>query len=311
MNTEHNVERVLQRWLVDGIDEMPDRVYLSILDRVERQPQRRAWRVPRRDTHVNGSIKPLAAVAAVVAIALVGIAFVAKPFGPSVGISGASASPPSPSAAIAPSPSLDWRQTGVCGDPDCGGPQYGGTYTSQGLRPQVTYTLRTPWVNAEDWPEFFLLYKDTRANRALAAAGDWDGDNPPYILIQPGALGLPSRTACGTPGLKTGQSNVPTDVAGFIDGLEAEEGLTVTEPGPITVSGLDGTVFTVVPEDGWTGCLPGTPFEDHTFRRDSLEYYVFDTPDGSSLLITVRGWDQPYVETADAVVQSFAFDFTP
>jgi hypothetical protein len=71
MNTEHNVERVLQRWLVDGIDEMPDRVYLSILDRVERQPQQRAWRVPWRND-MNPIIKLGAATAAVILIAVVG-----------------------------------------------------------------------------------------------------------------------------------------------------------------------------------------------------------------------------------------------
>ena len=107
MNTEHNVERVLQRWLVDGIDEMPDRVYLSILDRVERQPQQRAWRVSWRDSHVNTYFKPLLAVAAIVVVAVAGFALL-RPSGAGVGGLDVAASP-SPSSIPLPPPLPDGR----------------------------------------------------------------------------------------------------------------------------------------------------------------------------------------------------------
>ena len=72
MTTERDVERVLERWLVDGVDEMPSRVFLSIVDRVERQPQQRAWRVSWRDSTMNAYLKPILAIAAVLVLAVGG-----------------------------------------------------------------------------------------------------------------------------------------------------------------------------------------------------------------------------------------------
>ena len=107
MTPQRDIERVLERWLDDGINEMPDLVYLSILDRVERQPQQRAWRVSWRDSHVSTYIKPLAAIAAVVLIAVAGIAILGRPSGSGVGgaASPAVSPAPSPSPAASASPS--------------------------------------------------------------------------------------------------------------------------------------------------------------------------------------------------------------
>ena len=99
MTTERDVERVLERWLVDGIDEMPSRVFISIVDRVERQPQQRAWRVTWRDSTMNAYLKPILAIAAVVVLAVGGIAVVTRPSGLGVGVAAPSASP-----TISPSP---------------------------------------------------------------------------------------------------------------------------------------------------------------------------------------------------------------
>ena len=99
MTTERDVERVLERWLVDGVDEMPSRVFLSIVDRVERQPQQRAWRVSWRDSTMNAYLKPILAIAAVVILAVGGVAFIARPSGLGVGVAEPSAKPttsPSP-----------------------------------------------------------------------------------------------------------------------------------------------------------------------------------------------------------------------
>jgi hypothetical protein len=99
MSAERDVKRVLEQWLADGVDEMPERVYLTILDRVDRQPQRRGWRVSWRDSHVNISIKPMLAIAAVVVIAVLGLAIL-RPSNSGVGGQPAPQSPPwSPSPA--------------------------------------------------------------------------------------------------------------------------------------------------------------------------------------------------------------------
>ena len=110
MTTERDVERVLERWLVDGIDEMPDRVFTSIVDRVERQPQQRAWRVTWRDSTVNAYLKPILAIAAVLVLAVGGIAFIARPSGSSVGVAVPTLLPspsPTPSPPPLPDGSLD------------------------------------------------------------------------------------------------------------------------------------------------------------------------------------------------------------
>jgi hypothetical protein len=99
MTGERDMERMLERWLVDGIDEMPDRVYLSVVDRVERQPQQRAWRVSWRDSTVNAYLKPILAIAAVLVLAVGGIAVFARPSGSSIGVA-----VPSPSQTPSPSP---------------------------------------------------------------------------------------------------------------------------------------------------------------------------------------------------------------
>ena len=91
MTTERDVERVLERWLVDGVDEMPSRVFLSIVDRVDRQPQQRAWRVSWRDSTMNAYLKPILAIAAVLVLTIGGIAFVSRPS--RVGVAGPTSSP--------------------------------------------------------------------------------------------------------------------------------------------------------------------------------------------------------------------------
>jgi hypothetical protein len=311
MTTDQDFERVLDRWFAQRRVEAHGSVIDVVAGRIEHQRQRPAWRVSRRDTPVNGSIKQLAAIAAVIAIAVAGVALAVMPSGPNVG---RIASPSlAPTSTPSPAPTVAWDNSPECGVKGCGGPLTAGTYTSTGLQPPVTYTLTTPWVNVSDWPDFFMLYPDTNANRDLAAAGASAGDYAPYILIQPGALRVPSRTACGIPRSKTGLSNVETDVAGFIAGLRAEDGLTVSFNEPPTVSGLNGVSIWVTPEPGWTGCLPGTPFEEHTAKHEGFGYLVFNTPDSTSLLITI--WErnapyQPFLQDAYHIVESFEFDLT-
>jgi hypothetical protein len=104
MTPERNVEPILRRWLVDGVDEMPERVYLSIIDRVVREPQRRTWRVLWKDSHVSTYFKPLLAVTAIVAVAVAGFAFL-RPSSPAVGPSSPFETPSlSPSFTSSPRP---------------------------------------------------------------------------------------------------------------------------------------------------------------------------------------------------------------
>ena len=75
MTSERDIERLLDRWFTDRPTVVADRVLDEVADRIGRQPQQRAWRVLRRDSHVNSYLKPLLAVAAVVVIAVAGVAY--------------------------------------------------------------------------------------------------------------------------------------------------------------------------------------------------------------------------------------------
>jgi hypothetical protein len=311
MTTELNTEHLLQRWLVDGVNAMPDRVYLSILDRVERQPQRRAWRVPWRDSTVNTYLKPIVAIAAVLAVAVAGFALLSQPSGPTVGVTAPTLSP-SPSVASSPTPTPAWNRYPLCGsgDPPCGGPLEAGTYTSQGFEVPVTYTLTTPWVNTSDWPDYFILYPDTPANRALNADPDAVGNGGgPYILMTPTAVVSPSD-ACS----ENAPDATRVNANGFRDFLDSRDGLSVTGAGPgaITLSGLSGQQFDVDIAPGWTGCLPGINHEIPPTTTDHLRYIVLDRG-GDSLVITL--WAptkfQRFLSEAMPIVESFQFDLGP
>lgn len=99
MTRERDIERVLDTWLAEGAMEMPDRLYVAVLDRVERQPQRLSARLQLRFSQMRPAIR-IAAVAAVLLLTLgVGAAVVGGAFD-----SDAPGPTPAPSPAVSPSP---------------------------------------------------------------------------------------------------------------------------------------------------------------------------------------------------------------
>ena len=72
MTSDRDIDRILDHWFTERPMDVADRVLDGVSDRIGRQPQHPAWRVLRRDSHVNAYLKPLLAVAAVVLIAIVG-----------------------------------------------------------------------------------------------------------------------------------------------------------------------------------------------------------------------------------------------
>jgi hypothetical protein len=197
--------------------------------------------------------------------------------------------------------------TGRCGLFGCGGPQTAGTYASKALNPPVTYTLTTKWVNLRDWGEFFQLYPDTLANRALAARGEY----APYILILPGPTMVSPSAACQEEITTRPPDEVEVDAAGFAEYLASREHLLAAERIAVTLSGLTGQQIDVGLETGWTGCLPGTPFGRTTLQTDRLRYVVLDTPDGDSLMISLWAPTKfdSFLAEAMPIVESFEFEF--
>jgi hypothetical protein len=100
MSTERDTTRIVRSWLEQGVTALPDRVLDAVLDQLPATPQRRsrwpAWRSP----DMTNQTRALLAIAAAVAIAVVGYQFL-----PNVGGPGRQPSPtPAPTPSPAPSP---------------------------------------------------------------------------------------------------------------------------------------------------------------------------------------------------------------
>ena len=96
MSRERDIERVLDTWLAQGPTVMPDRLFDGVLDRIERQPQRRLARLQLRFS----TMRPITIFAAAAAIAVAvgaGIVLLGRPSTPDVGA-------PTPAPSVAPTP---------------------------------------------------------------------------------------------------------------------------------------------------------------------------------------------------------------
>jgi hypothetical protein len=101
MNRERDIERVLDAWLQPGPTVMPDRLFDDVLERIERQPQRRLARLQLRIT----TMRPITLFAAAAAIAVAlgaGIILLGRPSTSDVG---APTTSPTTSPTTAPEPS--------------------------------------------------------------------------------------------------------------------------------------------------------------------------------------------------------------
>ena len=112
MTHERDIERLLDYWLSDGPTQSPDRVMDVVADRIERQPQRPAWRLDWRHTTMTPTLKFGAAIAAVIVIGIVGFGLFRGGGDSAVGAPGAGSSArPTPAA---PSSSAAVLVDGAC-----------------------------------------------------------------------------------------------------------------------------------------------------------------------------------------------------
>jgi hypothetical protein len=308
MTSERDIERLLDRWFTERPTEVADRVLDEVADRIGRQPQQRAWRVLRRDSHVNSYLKPLLAVAAVIVIAVAGIAYLGQPTDSGVG--GAASPPLSPSPIASAAPSATPSAAAVfpswfTAQSDGAGILPPGGQTTQAFLPGSTFSVPEGWVNDTDTSEFYGLFPDTPANEAeFAVAGG------PAQGIFMGFVDTPT-VICDEVGETEGST-----AAELADSLVANEALVTSEPVDVTIGDLTGTRVDGHLDPAWTGSCPPSP--DDPATKDYKDYrgrFIFlDTPDGGKLLIIVDSVHAADFDTflaeAMPIVESFEFDLS-
>src|SRR4051794_34983015 len=72
MNQNIDLDLVLDGWMRDGPNSVPDRVIDRVADQIDREPQRRAWRLHGRPIVMTRTIQIAVALAAALAIAFAG-----------------------------------------------------------------------------------------------------------------------------------------------------------------------------------------------------------------------------------------------
>jgi hypothetical protein len=263
---------------------MPDRVYLSILDRVERQPQQREWRVSWSDSNVNSYLKPLLAVAAIVIVAVAGIAIL-RPTGTGVGGPPATDTPtlsPAPSTASAVVECEDDR-------PGCEGPLVAGTHRSSQFQPQFSYETTNSafgdWLNVIDSPEIFKI--------------DEGDPYDPYIVMWSNGSIVDPTDNCGT----NPDPNRGRKAADWIEFVTNHPALEASEPIDVPMGRVTAKQVELTVAHNWTNSCP-----DHgSFYVGLLTQPVdgrpneYGLPSSQRLLLTV-------VDVGDrtVVMQSYA-----
>ena len=137
-------------------------------------------------------------------------------------------------------------QSASCPEPDggtCLGDLEAGTYTTQSLRPQLTYTVPGGWANIIDTPGVFMLLPPGR-DREGADAGTDD-----YVGVYHAAAVLAGDCSPAT------EPAVGLKPRAIVQALRDREGLETSAPRPVEVGGLTGLVIDIeAPLTGKEGC---------------------------------------------------------
>ena len=247
MTSERDIERVLDRWFTERPTQVADRVLDEVADRIARQPQQPAWRVPRRDSHVNINLKALPAVAAVIVVAVAGFA-VLRPSSTGIGVPGATQSPrPTQSPSVAtPSPSVATPAAIVCEDdlPGCAGPLAAGEHGSSQFGPRlIHYETPVGWTNSIDTPTIYKL--------------DSPGGGTSILLWTGVSIEDQTPTSCD-PAVKAG-GDLPS-AEQWVSYLTSHQGLVTTTPAPADFPGntdKNGRSMDISMDPAWTQTCPG------------------------------------------------------
>jgi hypothetical protein len=264
MSPERDTERLLRQWLDEGPTRAADRLLENVEGRMDRQRQRPAWRLSWRNVFMNRTIGSFAAGMAVVAVALIGYNVLAGQGKDGAGIG----TPTEPSAPVAVTPSPTPTPATPSEAPPAG----------SGLTVSFTGSLPDGWEQDRDT---FLTSGDVLVE-----------------VLEDRSVMSPIPECINGPASGVGKS-----ASEFVEALATREGLEVTGPEAVEVSGLSGQVLELHLADGWTGSCPwsnevdifvplfGT-FDEKNYwlyngvvGEEHTRLYVLDKPDGGNVVI--------------------------
>lgn len=309
MNRTPDVELVLRDWLAEDDGAAPHFILDIVADRIGRQPQRRAWRLPWRHRPMNRLLLYAAAAAALTVAVLA--AWRLAPTNQSTFGGPPTATPaasPSVPAAGTPLPTLDVRP---CDGPSaCAGALAAGVHATEIFQPAFTFTVPAGWVNGADAEWGYILYPNSPENQAefarsqdaaqLVSAGAVDGWGDDWSIC---------------PGVIT--DGVATSAAEIVETLTASPNLITTTPLPVDLGGLSGHVIDVRLNPAWPGTCPldAEDPRDKDFTEIRHRIWFLDLPEGSIVPIMIDSLSaagfEPFLADAVPIVESFRFASTP
>lgn len=302
-------DQFLSAWFEDGPTAMPDRVLDVVAQRIDRQPQRRAWRLRGR-SFMNTYAKLGLAAAALLVVAVVGYNLLPRT-GPGPG--GVPSPTPTSEATVAvtPSPAPIACADGTAG---CLGQLDGGTYSSANFTPKLTYTV--PAGPAGDPPaSFWANSVDLTRSYALVPPGGGG-----YSFEVSSEVAIPEQTADCSTKQKPGAGNA---VADWVTFLTEHPGLEAKAPVAVTIGGFSGFRVDFARAASWTAECSGPSgpvvmlfmhpgHEGVRWTDDQQEsIWILDVA-GETVLITLDSSPDPAQHTADVanaqpIIDSFVF----
>ena len=239
MTQQRDIERLLDLWFSDGPTESPDRVIDVVADRIERQPQRPAWRFHLREIHVNTMLRAGIAVAAVVVVAFIGFELLPGQSGVTGGPAPTPTSIVTASQSAAPSPSGSSAATECVNGQGCPSPFPGGPVTSSAFTPKLSYTAPAGYTEFSDVAQAY-------------GVGTAPGSAPGgfFILRDP----APSTDTNGCEGDPNPIGALTVD--SISSAFAADKRFQVTTPTPVTIGPYSGKTFDLQLASAWTGTCP-------------------------------------------------------
>jgi hypothetical protein len=304
MTREVDIETMLDRWLLEGPTEIPDRSLSAVADRIERQPQRGRWRRGPGTYPAGMNARIAVALLAVVIVAAVAFALLRRASDADVGV-----------PAQTPSPGATGRPSFACyqgSSTSCLGPLDAGVHES--TQAAFAYEIPAGWVNPFDRHDAYLLSKVG----APKDEGIW--------LFRDAVI---ANECTGSPEPGLGDS-----VDDFIAHLTTHPGLVASDPTPTTIGGLSGKTVDLATSPLWAqdcpGVGPGTYLTDPDLTREQVtsgfdfgitgpqleRTTILDAGDRRDIVIMILAQSgktrfDALVQEATPIVTSFVFEARP